>query len=127
MYKKIAKKVFWEFDFIIMQNLSDIFHCFGYRHGRLITWVKSKNFDVMIAYTKVIRMHNGGGSENVDQRSLCSRERVKFREKFERSVLIGLEELLKKNQVFQWQSNFIPSVSHNLSKCFLRITPVHRW
>ena len=34
------------------------------------------------------------------------------------------EELLNKNQAFQCQSNFIPSLSHNLCKY---ITPVHSW
>ena len=76
-------------------------------------------FDCLCKTQKwLIRRHNGGGSENVVQTGPCSREMVKFREIFKRSVLTGLEELLNKNQVFQRQSNFIRSVSHNLSKCF---------
>ena len=57
-----------------------------------------------------------------------SKETLNFWKKmFKRSVLNGLEELLNKNQLFQWQSNFIRSVSHDLSKCFVCIIPVHRW
>ena len=63
------------------------------------------NLDVSIAYARLIRKHSGDGSENVVQRSPCSRETLKFRKTFKRSVLKGLEELLNKNQVFQWQSN----------------------
>ena len=39
------KKLFWEFDSIIMQKLSDILplFCFVHQHGRLIMWVKNKN------------------------------------------------------------------------------------
>ena len=39
VYRTIAKNVFWEFESIIMQNLSDIFRCFVHRHGRSITWI----------------------------------------------------------------------------------------
>ena len=48
VYRTIAKKVFWEFDSIIMQNLSDIFHCFVHQCGRLIMWVKTKNMLIII-------------------------------------------------------------------------------
>ena len=37
VYRTRAKKLFWEFDSIIMQNLSDILPLFLYQHGRLIT------------------------------------------------------------------------------------------
>ena len=40
MYRTIAKKFLWEFDSIIMQNLS---HFFVHQYGRLITGVKTKN------------------------------------------------------------------------------------
>ena len=33
----IGKKVLWEFDFIILQNLSYIFLLFWHQHGRLVT------------------------------------------------------------------------------------------
>ena len=67
---------------------------------------------------------NGGGSENVVQRNPCSRETLKFRKMFKRSVLNGLEELLSK--CFNDRVTVSPE-SHNLSKCFLHITPVHPW
>ena len=35
------KKLFWEFDSIIMQNMSQICHCFVHQHGHLFTWFKT--------------------------------------------------------------------------------------
>ena len=67
---------------------------------------------------------NGGGSENVVQRNPCSRETLKFRKMFKRSVLNGLEELL--NKCFNDRVTVSPE-SHNLSKRFLHITHVHPW
>ena len=43
VYRTIAKKVFWEFDSIIMQNLATFYHCFVHQHGLLVTRVKAKN------------------------------------------------------------------------------------
>ena len=42
-YKTMAKKVNWEFDFIIIQNVSDILPLFCTQHGCLITLGKTKN------------------------------------------------------------------------------------
>ena len=67
---------------------------------------------------------NGCGSENVVQRNSCSRETLKFRKMFKRSVLNGLAELL--NKCFNYRVTVSPGIhNHNLSKCFLHITPVH--
>ena len=48
--KNNSEKVFWECDSIIMQNLSYIFLLFWY-HGRLITWVQSKNIIYIIKFS----------------------------------------------------------------------------
>ena len=42
-YRTVAKKVNWEFDFIIIQNVSDILPLFCTQHGCLITLGKTKN------------------------------------------------------------------------------------
>ena len=38
-----SRRQFWEFDSIIMPNLSYIFLLFWHQHGHLITWVQSNN------------------------------------------------------------------------------------
>ena len=37
VHRTKERKVFWEFVCIIMQNTSQICHCFVHQHGRLIT------------------------------------------------------------------------------------------
>ena len=67
----IAKTFFWEFDSIIMQNLSYIFLLFWHQHGRLITCVHSKNREFKrrrecTLYRNFIIMKNGDDENDGD-------------------------------------------------------------
>ena len=67
------------------------------------------NIDFLIAYARL--KNDRFGSTTVAVRKTLSREarapekRLNLEKTFKRSVFNGLEELLNKNQAFQWQSN----------------------
>ena len=44
MERAIAEKVFWKFDYIIMQNLSNILPLFWHQYCRLLAWVQINEY-----------------------------------------------------------------------------------